>query len=212
MTVDRTKSVVGTLGTLALAGAMLVPQGSPAQAQTSRRYRSTYMRRAQRFVTLVGTLTRDANNKAFTMRSASGKIYKVNTEDFANAEVADKLKDGDRVRVHGRWKNNVLYAKNLRVIISGAPELGRRVTYKSRSYMMGQMNTLQGYLVSDADDDEFEIRANNGVVYMIRTRTIPDSYGLNKLQKGQRVSVHGFWIPNADGGQPQLEAKSVRLR
>lgn len=206
---SKTRRVVQTLSVAMLAGATLVPQAAPVQART---YRSTYAMREQNFITVVGVLQRDANNKTFTMRARSGVIYKVDYRDFSNAEAADKLQDGDRVRVHGRYKNKVLYAKNLRVITSGAPELGHRVLYNSRSYMRGRMTTLQGILTTDADDDEFQMRANNGVVYMILTRTIPDSYGLNKLQKGQRVRVNGYWITNADGGQPQLEAKNVRVR
>lgn len=74
--------------------------------------------------------------------------------------------------------------------------------------MIGSPLTVAGTLITDADDDEFEIRAANGRTYMIRTRLIPDAYGLNKLVRGNAVRVNGSWIAT-DDGQPILEANNV---
>lgn len=162
-------------------------------------------------ITLVGTLTGDADDKNFTLRDSWGRTYNVETSRFVQAEAANKLQKGDMVRVYGEWSDNMLRAANIRTISSNAVALGTRVRYGSRYYTMGRMNTLTGTLITDADDDEFEIRAANGVVYMIRTPAIPDSAGANKLQKGQRVRVYGYWIGEAGGGEPQLEALSYRV-
>ena len=73
------------------------------------------------------------------------------------------------------------------------------------------MNSISGTLVTNADDDEFELRADNGVTYMIRTRSVAESLQSNKLQQGQRVRIYGYWIAEADGDQPQLEAINLRV-
>lgn len=162
-------------------------------------------------ITLVGTLTGDADDKNFYVKDSWGRTYHVETSRFVQAEAANKLQKGDMVRVYGEWRDNMLQALNIRTISSNAVALGQRVRYGSRYYTMGRMNTLTGTLITDADDDEFEIRAANGVVYMIRTPAIPDSAGANKLQKGQRVRVYGYWIGEAGGNEPQLEAINYRV-
>src|SRR5690606_14957664 len=106
---------------------------------------------------------------------------------FVGAEASNKLLTGQRVRVYGSMEDGKLYATNLRTITGVAT--GTRVRYQNYYYTVGEMNTVSGTLVTDADDDEFEIRADNGRTYMVRTRSIPDAYGANKLQEGQRVRV-----------------------
>jgi uncharacterized protein YdeI (BOF family) len=162
-------------------------------------------------VTVSGTLTEDADDKNFSIRDAWGNTYAVETSNVANADATNKLVKGQIVRVHGVWRDGKLYATNVRDLGTGVA-LGTRVQYNSRFYTIGETVTLSGVLVSDADDDEFEIRDRNGVTTMVRTRLIPDAYGANKLQKGNLVRVTGYWIAEADGKQPQLEATSfVRM-
>lgn len=158
-------------------------------------------------VAVSGTLTKDADDKNFTIQDAWGNSYAVETSNTTNAEATNKLVKGQTVRVYGVWREGKLYATNVRDLGTGVA-LGTRVKYKSTTYMVGESITLAGTLVMDADDDEFQIRDRNGVTTMVRTRLIPDSYGANKLQKGDMVRVSGYWIAEADGKQPQIEVTS----
>lgn len=160
------------------------------------------------WVTVQGVLIEDADDKNFAIRDAWGRTFDIETSRYTGAEATNKFQSGQRVRVYGSLEDGKVYATNVRLVTGVAQ--GTRVLYRNVYYTIGQLNTITGTLVTDADDDEFEIRADNGQVFMVRTRSIPDSYGANKLQEGQRVRVHGYWIAEADGVQPQLEALSFR--
>jgi len=164
---------------------------------------------ANGWITVEGVLTEDADDKNFAIKDAWGRTFNIETSRTSDAEASNKLQEGQRVRVYGSWEDEKLSATNLRVVTGVAS--GTRVRYKSVYYTMGQMNTITGTLVTDADDDEFELRAENGQTYMIRTNSVAESLESNKLQEGQRVRVYGYWIAEADGDQPQLEAINLRV-
>jgi hypothetical protein len=152
----------------------------------------------------------DEDDKNFAKRDASGQTWNIQTSHGVNAEATNKLVEGQTVRVYGTWQDGKIEANNVRDLGTGVA-FGTRVQYNSRYYTIGEMITIEGVLVSDADDDEFEICDRNDVTTMVRTRLIPDSLGANKLQRGQMVRVSGYWIAEADGVQPQVEAMNLRL-
>lgn len=158
-------------------------------------------------MTVTGVLVRDADDKNFQLRDTRGRVMRVETSRTSMAEASNKLVAGDSVRVYGEWRDNMLYATNLRFLGRNRVTTGTRVFYDRYYYVVGSRNTLTGTLVTDADDDEFEMRAADGRVYMIRTRLIPDSFGANKLQEGDRVRVHGSWFVADE--RPQLEASNL---
>lgn len=162
-------------------------------------------------LTVNGMLMEDADDKNFRLVDAVGRIYDVETSNFVNAEAANKLQKGDKVRIYGEFRDNKLFASNLRTM-GMADEVmitGKRVYYAPYYYTIGANQSVTGTLVEDADDNEFEVRDSMGRVYMIRTRTIADSYGLNKLQEGQRVRVYGYWF--VSDSKPQIEASNVTV-
>ena len=161
------------------------------------------------WITVQGVLIEDADDKNFAIRDAWGHTFNIETSRFSGAEASNKLQKGQRVRVYGSKEDEKLFATNLREVTGVAG--GTRVLYKSVYYTLGQMNSISGTLVTNADDDEFELRADNGVTYMIRTRSVAESLQSNKLQQGQRVRIYGYWIAEADGDQPQLEAINLRV-
>lgn len=161
------------------------------------------------WITVEGVLIEDADDKNFAIRDAWGRVFNIETSRFSGAEASNKLQKGQRVRAYGSFEDGKLFATNLRTVTGMAS--GTRVRYRSVYYTLGQMNSITGTLVTDADDDEFELRADNGQTYMIRTRSVAESLQANKLQEGQRVRVYGYWIAEADGVQPQLEAVNLRL-
>ena len=158
-----------------------------------------------------GMLMEDADDKNFRLVDAVGRIYDVETSNFVNAEAANKLQKGDKVRVYGEFRDNKLFASNLRTMGTSdeVTITGKRVYYAPYYYTIGANQSVTGTLVEDADDNEFEVRAANGRVTMVRTRNIPDSVGLNKLQEGQRVRVYGYWF--VSDNKPQLEASNVTV-
>lgn len=161
-------------------------------------------------VTVTGRLNDDADDKNFVMRDAVGRDIPVNTTRYVFAEGANKLVEGDVVRVHGEWIGDTLYARNLRYIGKRYIAAGTRVRAVGYPVVVGAKRKLTGTLITDADDDEFEIQDSRGRVCMIRTRTIPDAYGGNKLVKGQRVRVYGRWAVGEDG-RAYLEASNFRV-
>jgi uncharacterized protein YdeI (BOF family) len=185
--------------------------GQPVYGSYSRSVRTTVDTLATgSTLTVTGTLIEDADDKNFAIRDAWGQTWNVQTSRVVNAEATNKLVKGQSVRVYGTWQEGKIEATNVRDLGTGVA-FGTRVQYGTRYYVIGEMTTLQGVLVSDADDDEFEIRDRNGVITMVRTHLIPDALGANKLQKGQIVRVSGYWIAEADGVQPQIEAMNLRL-
>jgi uncharacterized protein YdeI (BOF family) len=218
--------VVKALGAMLAFAAITLPLATPARAgydetneraTDSRSSNRTRVRSSVRttvipvsgWTTVEGTLIEDADDKNFAVRDVWGRTINIETSRYAGAEATNKLQKGQRVRVYGEMEDGKLYATNLRVMTGMMT--GTRIFYRNVYYKLGERNTIFGTLVSDADDDEFEIRTANGQQYMVRTRTIPDAYGLNKLQEGQRVQVYGYWIAEADGVQPQIEATNVRV-
>lgn len=160
-------------------------------------------------VTVQGRLVRDADDKNFEIRDARGRVHRIETSRLVSAEAWNKLQEGDTVRVYGEWTGDMVRAANLRYLGKGYVSTGRTVYYERYRYRLGDRTSLTGTLVTDADDDEFRIRSSNGRVYMIRTRTISDSQGLNKLVKGDAVRVYGYWFVADE--TPQLEATSVAV-
>lgn len=190
------------------AGVLMMPffvAPSQADAQTGRRVRVSGMT----LMTVTGMLTRDADDKNFDIRDAYGRNYSINVSNYRGAQAANKLQKGQMVRVSGEFRNDTLYARNLRLMSSSAisSASGTRVYYAPYRYVLGARHIAVGRLITDADDDEFEIRSRRGRTYRVRTRNIPDRYGLNRLRKGQRVRVYGRWIRG--DRQPQLEASRV---
>lgn len=176
---------------------------------TTTRVVTTTTMPATGWISVEGVLTEDADDKNFAIRDAWGRTFNVETSRFSGADASNKLQKGQRVRVYGSWEDEKLFATNLREVTGVAS--GTRIRYKSVYYTVGQLNSISGTLVTDADDDEFELRATNGQTYMIRTRSVAESLKANKLQEGQRVRVYGYWIAEADGEQPQLEAINLRV-
>jgi uncharacterized protein YdeI (BOF family) len=161
-------------------------------------------------VTVTGRLTRDADDKTFFMKDSRGNPYKVDTTLFPRAESANKLLEGNTVRVHGSMMNGILYATNLRFLGSSYVKKGTRIATTNYRAGAGRKATLVGTLLNDADDDAFEIRDNRGRMHKIFTRMIPDWRGANKLQKGHFVRVHGRWAAD-DNGWAYLEASNIRI-
>src|SRR5687768_6583095 len=81
-----------TGGALAGAFTLLVLSAAPVQAV---------------MVTVTGHLTNDADDQSFFMRDSYGTAYKVDTRRFVGTEGADKLLEGNAVRVHGDLVNGV---------------------------------------------------------------------------------------------------------
>lgn len=231
-------NTIKTLSTLLAAAAVALPLAVPAHAgydegnaratgsyssnrrtsgnasamygsYTTTRVVTTTTMPATGWISVEGVLIEDADDKNFAIRDAWGRTFNVETSRFSGADASNKLQKGQRVRVYGSWEDEKLFATNLRTVTGVAS--GTRVRYKSVYYTVGQMNTITGTLVTDADDDEFEMRADNGQTYMIRTNSVAESLRSNKLEEGQRVRVYGYWIAEADGEQPQLEAINLRV-
>lgn len=178
----------------------------------TRNVTTTTMVNGMTMVTTTGRLVSDANNKSFEIVDTLGRTYTVSTIEFGGAEMANKLQEGQVVRVNGQFRDGTLYARNLRVLSMAGTTYaatGSRVYYAPYYYTVGANQVVSGTLVEDADDNEFEVRDSMGRVYMIRTRNIADSYGLNKLQEGQRVRVYGYWF--VGDNKPQIEASNVTV-
>jgi hypothetical protein len=161
-------------------------------------------------ITVTGRLTEDADDPDFYIRDAVGTPYKVDTRRSPVATTSYRLRAGDIVRVHGNLMNGIIYAGNVRYLGREFSSQKRRVVssgYRTRS---GAKATLVGTLINDADNNAFKIIDRRGRGHKVFTPHIPYAYGVNKLEKGQSVRVHGHWAVGEDGW-PYLEATNVRL-
>lgn len=208
--VDRSQATGSYNSNVRVTGSGRPVYGTYARSVVITRRTSAGMIAPGSTLTVTGTLVEDADDKNFAIRDAWGQIWNIQTSRVLNAEATNKLQAGQTVRVYGTWTNGKVMATNVRDLGSGVA-FGTRVQFNNRYYVIGQTTTLEGVLVSDADDDEFEVRDRSGVTTMVRTRLLPDALGANKLQEGQRVRVNGYWIADADGVQPQLEAMNLRI-
>src|SRR5687768_5570359 len=128
----KTTRMLQAVGTLALTGAALLPLSTSAEAgydvdtirtptaRSAPGYGTYVTTRTTGYITLVGTLTEDADDKNFDLRDAWGRTYNVETSRLVQAEAANKLQKGDMVRVYGEWRDNMLYATNIRTMASNA--------------------------------------------------------------------------------------------
>lgn len=160
-------------------------------------------------VTATGRLTEDADDPDFFMRDAVGTPYKVDTRRSAVATTSYRLRAGHVVRVYGNLMNGIIYAGNVRYLGRDFVQ-GRRVASSAYRPRLGAKATLVGTLVDDADNNAFKIVDRGGCGHKVFSPQIPYVYGVNKLEKGQLVRVHGRWAVGEDGW-PYLEATNVRL-
>ena len=163
-------------------------------------------------VTVTGRLTEDADDPDFYMRDAVGTPYKVDTRRSAVATTSYRLRAGDVVRVHGNLMNGIIYAGNVRYLGRefSSQIQGRRVVSSGYRTRTGAKATLVGTLINDADNNAFKMVDRRGRAHKVFSPQIPYAYGVNKLEKGQSVRVHGRWATDAEGW-PYLEATNVRL-
>ena len=155
----------GALATLGAVVAVPLIQAESAQAQTPSYYRA----RPVRNVTIEGVVQRDLRgNGRFLLRRSNGRTVEVLTR---TAEPV-RLSRGDSVIVRGYFSGNLFRANSVRITSNagGDDETARR-----------------GVVTRDYYGRQFQLRADNGSTYYVRTlRAEPI-----RLSRGDRVEVRG---------------------
>jgi hypothetical protein len=157
-----------SIGALAMLGAMVaVPMigAESVQAQTP-----SYGRvRPVRNITVQGVVRRDLyGNGRFRLRISDGRVIEVLTR---TAE-PPRLSRGDYVFARGYFSGNVFIANTVRITSNSTDveETARR-----------------GVVTRDFYGRQFQLRADNGNLYLVRTQSAEPV----RLSRGDRVEVRG---------------------
>lgn len=161
-------------------------------------------------ITVNGTVTRDLRGgDRFQVRGDNGRIYEVVSH---NREPL-RLSSGDRVQLSGHVDRDLFIADSVRIVTDRNGGNNRPGGYgrgggynggNNGSYNNGGVNQgdLSGVVTRDLGKDRFEIRADNGQTYTVRTRQSEPI----RLTGGDRVVLRGKFGPSG-----LFVADSVRI-
>ena len=152
--------------------------------------------KAAQKVTITGTVSGSPQGQRFTIRTASGRSYQVDTQGSA----ATLPISGQRVNAFGVWRNGVFQAANVRQIgtPSGVPAA---MTASNAAKTSGQLRTVGGVLTEYPVNKRFALRAEEGRLYQVHSlAALPVG-----LSVGDRVRAYGTWNNGV------LTARSLRL-
>ncbi len=199
--------VTGALLAAASGGAAALAQDGTAPAM-----------RMTNSIVLTGTVAGDPAGGAMVVRARNGITYQVRPHGGVNVT---RIRGGDRVRVFGNLRGQVLEGAGVRVLrrrYSSSPSdyggsdpwrrsNGRNMNGASNTGSMGTVRrrgpylTLTGTVTSNPSGDRFTMRARNGVTYPVRALWGEPM----SVSAGDRVRVYGAWHAG------MLHASNVRI-
>ncbi len=163
-----------------------------------------------RNITINGTVMRDLRDgDRFQVRADNGRTYDVVSHDREPL----RLSSGDRVQLSGHVDRDLFIAHSVRIVDNHNGGYNRPGGYGrgggsngdyNDGYNNGGVNQgdLSGVVTRDLSNNRFEIRADNGQTYTVRTRKSEPI----RLTRGDRVVLRGNFGPSG-----LFVADSVRI-
>ncbi|HEX8551988.1 MAG TPA: DUF5666 domain-containing protein [Abditibacteriaceae bacterium] len=177
-----------------LAAATLFVGAASAQQRQAGELQNTG---ATQKVTVTGLVTQAPQGRQFTLRTANGRTYRVDTQGSA----ASLPRRGERVNAFGVWRKGILQAANIRPVSTPSAQAVVAGAGRASALQGRQMRTVGGVLTNYPDQNRFELRAEEGRTYQVHSVTsLPVG-----LSAGDRVRAHGTWNNGV------LQARSIRM-